>query len=238
LSDGPLLEVRDLNVVRGKRQILCNISLSVGRGEIVALIGPNGSGKSTVLKTVMGLLPRESGQVCLDGQSIEPEPRRMLAAGIRYVPQTNGLFRDLTVLENLRIAATAVGKECSESNVVEQAVSRHPFLTPKLRRMAGTLSGGEQQMLSVICGFLLSPRLLLLDEPSGSLTQEKAKAVLGNVKTVARQGNTATLIVEQHVHEVIAVADRVVVLRRGSVAFDGSATELGTGPELGRRLLF
>jgi len=239
LSEVPLLEVRGLGVARGKRPVLFDVSFSVRTGEIVAVIGSNGSGKSTFFQAVVGLLPYQSGEILLDGRAIEPTPRQMLCAGVAYAPQSNALFRDLTVLENLQIAVAGVPRSpFEEARLIQETIEQYPWLRERRLQHAGALSGGEQQMLAVICALQASPRLLLLDEPCGGLTSAKAKTILDQVVAAARQRGAAAVIIEQRVREILAVADRVVLFRRGTISFSGPPAGLGEAGEIRKRLFF
>lgn len=219
----------------GKKEIVRGVNLDVAGGEIVALIGHNGAGKSTLLKAVFGLLPVWSGRIALDGRSVVvPDPRRLRLAGVAYVPQGNRVFRDLTVQANLDVGGTVLQDRERLRNRIAEVLGLFPALTGRLRRRAGTLSGGEKQMLALACGLLTAPRVLLLDEPSLGLAPPLVQAALAQVRRISEVSRVAVLIVEQKVREVLKIAQRVYVLRNGLVSYSGS-TEALTDPALLRQ---
>ncbi len=225
-EDGCLLSVEALVTGYGKKQVLAGVNLDVNRGEIVALIGHNGAGKSTLLKAVFGLLPVWDGNVFLDGEKLDsPTPRKLLRSGIAYVPQGNRVFTDLTVRENLEMGGVTLPKGHMKEGI-DRAFSLFPALKPRLRQRAGTLSGGEKQMLALANALVLSPRLLLLDEPSLGLAPLLVKEALSHIQHISRDSAASVLIVEQKVGEVLRIADRVYVLRNGAVSFSGSSDSL------------
>jgi len=222
-----LLKVGGLVTGYGKKQILNGVSLEVASGEIVALIGHNGAGKSTLLKAVFGLLRVWSGQVFYDGRALNgATPRELLRSGMAYVPQGNRVFTDLTVGENLEMGGvTLPSKEMLKAGI-ERALTLFPVLRERLRQRAGTLSGGEKQMLALANALIVSPKMLLLDEPSLGLAPPMVAEALGRIQQISRDSNVAVLIVEQKVREVLKVAQRVCVLRMGRVSFAGPSEEL------------
>ena len=225
-EDGCLLSVEALITGYGKKQVLAGVDLDVNRGEIVALIGHNGAGKSTLLKAVFGLLPVWDGNVCLDGKKLDsPTPRKLLRSGVAFVPQGNRVFTDLTVRENLEMGGVTLPKERLKEGV-DRAFSLFPALKPRLRQRAGTLSGGEKQMLALANALIISPRLILLDEPSLGLAPLLVSEALDRIRDICRTQGATALIVEQKVREVLRIADRVCVLRNGAVSFRGSSDSL------------
>lgn len=226
-SSDSLLDVKDLVAGYGKREVVRTVSIEVRVGRIVALIGHNGAGKSTLLKAIFGLIPISSGHVTLDRKVLlSPSPRLLLQAGVAYVPQGNRIFTDLTVQENLEMGGTALANKARIKDGIEQALSLFPALRPKLQQRAGTLSGGEQQMLALSNAVVLSPRLLLLDEPSLGLAPRLVSQALEHVRQVSVESGAAVLIVEQKVREVLKIAHHVFVLRNGQVSFSGHSKEL------------
>ncbi len=225
-SDNAMLQLSELVTGYGKKQVLNGVGLSVPRGEIVALIGHNGAGKSTLLKAVFGLIPIWSGQVQLEGAVLSaPNPRDWLRRGVVYQPQGNRVFTDLTVRENLEIAAMTMPK--SDAKVaVARALESSPGLKERLKQSAGTLSGGEKQMLALANALITSPRVLLLDEPSLGLSPTVMTEAFGTIQEISRDRGVAVVIVEQKVREVLRIASRVCVLRNGKVSFCGMAEEL------------
>jgi len=229
LADGgdTLLDVDSLVSGYGKKQVLGGVSLSVGRGEIVAIIGHNGAGKSTLLKAIFGMIPIWKGKVRYNGQPVGPlQPRGLIRAGISYVPQGNRVFGDLTVRENLDVAGVTLSNGRSRREGVARALSEYPTLKARLTQRAATLSGGEKQMLALAMSLVISPRLILLDEPSLGLAPPLVTDELRRIHTVSQERGVSILIVEQKVREVLKIANRVVVIRAGNVSFSGRAAEL------------
>lgn len=222
-----LLQVQDLIAGYGKKQVLNGVSLNVGLGEIVALIGHNGAGKSTLLKAIFGMIPIWQGQVSLNGMvKLKPTPREMLHSGVAYVPQGNRVFTDLTVKENLEMDGITLSNKELLKEGIERVFTLFPALKPRLKQRAGTLSGGEKQMLALANALILSPKLLLLDEPSLGLAPPLVSEALGRIQQINRDSGMTVLIVEQKVREVLKIAHRVYVLRTGRVSFTGPAEEL------------
>jgi len=211
----------------GKKQILNGVSLDVAPTKIVALIGHNGAGKSTLLKTIFGLIPIWGGRVILDGETLcPPNPRKLLQAGVAYVPQGNRVFTDLTVRENLEIGGETLTSKALLKQGIERALDLFPPLSPRLTQRAGTLSGGEKQMLALSNAIVLSPRLLLLDEPSLGLSPPLVSQALLRIQDISSESGVAVLIVEQKVREVLKIAHHVCVMRNGLVSFFGRTEEL------------
>jgi branched-chain amino acid transport system ATP-binding protein len=226
-ANGKFLEVEDLITGYGKKQVLNGVSLCVRRSEIVALIGHNGAGKSTLIKAVFGLLPIWRGRVTLEGKLLRSQtPRHLLQVGVAYIPQGNRVFTDLTVWENLEVGGIATSNTQSLKEGVERALNVFPGLRKRLRQRAGTLSGGEKQMLALARALVLSPRFLLLDEPSLGLAPPIVSAALARVEQINRESGAAILIVEQKVREVLKIAHEAYVLRNGFVSFAGPAADL------------
>ena len=223
----PLLTVRSLVSGYGHKQVLGGVDIEVEVGEVVAVIGHNGAGKSTLLKAIFGMIPVWSGRVFHNGNQIaNPVPRDWLNRGVAYVPQGNRVFGDLSVRENLDIAATTIRGTPARLEAIARALSQFPLLRGRLRQRAGNLSGGEKQMLALACAWALSPRLLLLDEPSLGLTPPLVAETLSHLQAIAKGNGTSVLIVEQKVREVLTIADRVCVLRNGTGSYWGPARAL------------
>jgi branched-chain amino acid transport system ATP-binding protein len=221
------LGVHGLVTGYGKKQVLNGVSLEVACGEIVALVGHNGAGKSTLLKAVFGLLTIWQGGVSLDGEVLNsPNPRKLLHAGVSYVPQGNRVFTDLTVRENLEIAGITLPNKARLKEGVERALELFPALSPRLRQRAGTLSGGEKQMLALANALVVSPRLLLADEPSLGLAPQLVSGALHHIQELNRNQRVTILIVEQKVREVLKIAQRVYVLRNGQITYGGPTETL------------
>jgi len=221
--------LRIVNLVAGygKKQVLNGISLEVSPGEIVALIGHNGAGKSTLLKAAFGLIPIWGGQLFLDGQEVSlPKPRELLRMGISYMPQGNRVFTDLTVRENLDMGGIILGDKQRLKDGMERVLTTFATLKDRLKQRAGTLSGGEKQMLALGSALILLPKVLLLDEPSLGLAPQLTSEALGRIQQISRDSGVTVLIVEQKVREVLRIAQRVYVLRNGHVSFTGPTEEL------------
>ncbi len=222
-----LLSVKGLEAGYGQKKVLSGISVDVAAGEIVAIVGHNGAGKSTFLRAVFGVLPMWAGTVELDGTSIgTPTPVGLLHAGVAYVPQGNRVFPDLTVRENLEVGCTTLLRGERLAASVERAFTLFPVLAARAEQRAGSLSGGEKQMLALANVLILSPRLLLLDEPSLGLAPPLVAGVLQRIQQMSRDSGAAVLIVEQKIREVLKIASRVYVFRGGTVSFSGPTQSL------------
>jgi branched-chain amino acid transport system ATP-binding protein len=227
----PLLDIAGLDAGYGPAQVLFGVSVSVGSGEVVALLGRNGAGKSTLIKAAMGLVPPRAGRVRFASRDIAGQPCwRIARAGLGYVPEDRRVFPDLTVTENL-----AVGRRPPREGLPEWTDSRlfalfRP-LAPLARRLAGSLSGGEQQMLAIARTLAGNPRAVLLDEPAEGLAPVVLEPLADAILDMARSG-VAVLLAEQNLDFAAAVADRAVLLARGSVAFDGAMSRVLDDPAL------
>jgi ABC-type branched-subunit amino acid transport system ATPase component len=218
----PLLEVNGLTSGYGGSTVIRDVSLSIGRGEALALIGKNGMGKTSLLKTIMGFLPVESGTVTFQGEDVTRLPphakrRRALA----YAPQEQALFQDLTVRENLRLGL--LSDEAFEARLA-QAAEAFPILTKRLGQRAGTLSGGEQKMLIVARGLMAEPLLFMLDEVTEGLQPSVIDRLAQVLVDRRRRDGIALLIVEQHLPFALEIADRYAVLKRGEIIATGPVT--------------
>lgn len=231
--DRDVLRVEGLVTGYAVKQVLDGVDLAVRRRQTVALIGHNGAGKSTLLKAIFGLLPAWSGRILLDGVDVDGiTSRGRMAQGVVYIPQGNRVFGDLTVRENLAIAGVTLRDRGSRTKAAEQVLERFPALGERLDQRAHTLSGGEKQMLALANGLVLSPRLLLVDEPSLGLSPKLVTLTLETIQALARQEGISVLIVEQKVRQALSVADWVVVLRNGSVSFSGPPSNLSNDERL------
>jgi branched-chain amino acid transport system ATP-binding protein len=220
----PMLEIRDLHTYYGHIHALKGISLDVDQGEIVTLIGSNGAGKSTTLKTISGLLHPRQGAVRLNGQTISGRPAHQVAAmGVAQSPEGRRVFPRMTVLENLEMGAFARGKP--DPADLERVFALFPRLKERIHQKAGTMSGGEQQMLAIGRALMAHPTLLLLDEPSMGLSPILVEAIFGVVKDINAQGTTV-LLVEQNALMALAVAHRGYVIQTGQIVLADTAARL------------
>jgi branched-chain amino acid transport system ATP-binding protein len=231
-----MLEVEDLHVYYGEIHALKGVSLRVAQGEIVALLGNNGAGKTTTLKTISGLLKPRQGRVLLEGRPIHQlAPHEIVARGVAQSPEGRKIFNRLTVTENLEM-----GAYLRDDSAVREDMDRVFELFPRLRerrvQVAGTLSGGEQQMLAMGRALMARPRILLLDEPSMGLAPILVEQIFETVADINRQGTTI-LLVEQNAAIALSVAHRGYVLETGSIALTGGAAELSEHPEVQRAYL-
>jgi branched-chain amino acid transport system ATP-binding protein len=231
-----MLEVRGLHVYYGKIHALKGISLQVAQGEIVALLGNNGAGKTTTLKTISGLLRPRGGEVRLEDRVIhELPPHEIVAQGVAHSPEGRKVFNRLTVTENLEMGAYLRG-DAGVREDMERVFALFSRLKERRLQVAGTLSGGEQQMLAIGRALMARPRILLLDEPSMGLAPLLVEQIFETVVDINRQGTTI-LLVEQNAAIALSVAHRAYVLETGSIALEGGAEELSEHPEVQRAYL-
>ncbi|HEY9088510.1 MAG TPA: ABC transporter ATP-binding protein [Anaerolineaceae bacterium] len=221
-----MLKVEDLVVSYGSIEALHGISLNVRPGEIVTLIGANGAGKSTLLRSISGIVPVQKGRIFLDGQDLRKVPaHRIVELGVAHVPEGRGIFANLTVTENLKLA-TWIRKDKSKLDAdYERVFAIFPRLKERKDQLAGTLSGGEQQMLAVGRALMTGGRLLLLDEPSMGLAPVLVQEIMQTIRAINATGTTV-LLVEQNARQALKVANRGYVLETGNLALAGSAEEL------------
>ena len=216
-----ILEVKSISVNYGGIRALTGVSLGVGKGEIVSIIGANGAGKSTMLRTISGLLRPHVGNILLEGKEIVGmPPHRIAAMGISHVPEGRGIFHNLTVIENLALATTTRRKKGDLHADFEEVFHLFPRLAERRKQLAGTLSGGEQQMLALSRGLIMRGKVMLLDEPSMGLAPNLVEMIFRVIGQLNKDGATI-LLVEQNAHKAIRIAHRVYVLKTGTVAFSG-----------------
>ncbi len=221
-----MLEVSGLSADYGSFRALFEISLAVEAGETVAVIGPNGAGKTTLMRVISGMLPPHSGELAFEGRPIAGlSAHRIVELGIAHVPENRRLFPRLTVEENLRMGAYMPAARASFAERLGWAYDHFPRLGERRHQLAGTLSGGEQQMCAIARALMSKPRLLLLDEPSAGLAPLVVQQVFDLVRAIAEEGYTV-LIVEQNVRQVLDLVDRAYLLEVGRIALAGSAAEL------------
>lgn len=227
-----VLDVQDLHVRYGGISAVRGVSLSVGRGEIVALIGANGAGKTTTLRAIMGLVRPASGKVAVFGRNaVGARTHRLAADGVALVPEGRAIFANMTVRENLELGSFTKREATSQKQRLERCLTLFPRLGERLHQEAGTLSGGEQQMLAIARALMGDPKLLLLDEPSLGLAPQLVEQIFESIVAVAKSGVT-TLLVEQNTRLALETAHRAYVLVTGAVALQGNASELRADPRV------
>jgi len=227
-----VLELREVEVAYRNIRALKGISLTVAQGELVTLIGANGAGKSTTLKTISGLLRPKSGTLFYRGQPLERlSPHRIVALGISHCPEGRHLFGRLTVTENLRLGAVQRHDRENVHGDIERIYKLFPILKERSAQLAGTLSGGEQQMLAIGRALMSRPQLLLLDEPSLGLAPILVSVIFDTIRQLKREGATI-LLVEQNARLALDIADRAYVMETGRVTLQGPAMELKHNPQV------
>lgn len=238
IGDAPAVELRDVNFEYGSVQVLFEVSLSVAKGSVVALLGSNGAGKTTILHLISGLLRPSAGEVLIEGEDLA---RRDIGArverGAVLVPEVRGVFPDLTVLENLEVGAYALRRDRGlRSERFEEVLSIFPRLDERRKQHAATLSGGERQMLALAKAFLLHPKTLLIDEFSLGLAPSAVDTLVEAVNAFRGRG-TSMLIVEQSINVASALADHAVIVEKGGVRYAGSMGDLRDDPQLMQAVL-
>jgi branched-chain amino acid transport system ATP-binding protein len=221
-----LLAVEDLDVRYGPSQALFGVSLQVAPGSVTAVLGANGAGKSTLARTISGLVPSAAGRVIFDGTTISGRSTHHIRKlGLTYIPEGRGIFPGLSVIDNLRMAV-AQEKRGERNDAIDRAIGLFPVLGQRRTQRAGSLSGGEQQMLALARALAVPPRLIIADEMSLGLAPIVAESVFRSLEEAAKSGITIVLI-EQFVHRALALADSCVILTRGRVGWSGPANEAG-----------
>jgi branched-chain amino acid transport system ATP-binding protein len=232
-----LLAVENLSVFYGSIQALRGISLRVEAGEVVTLIGGNGAGKSTTLRTISGLLQPKRGTIHFDGHNIQGwPPHRIVQRGLVQVPEGREIFANLTVEENLQIASFTRKDRDGIRRDRDRALDLFPRVRERLRQLAGTLSGGEQQMLAIARALVAQPKLLMLDEPSLGLAPQVVRSIFQVIREINREGTTI-LLVEQNANMALHVANRAYVIEVGEIRMEGPAAELAASDEVRKAYL-
>lgn len=233
----PLLNVSNLSVSYGAIEAIRNCSLRVEQGEIVTLIGGNGAGKSTMLRTISGLLTPKQGTIQFEGKEIQGQPpHRIAQSGLVHVPEGRGIFANLTVEENLQLGAYSRSDHAEIRKDRERALELFPRVSERLKQAAGTLSGGEQQMVAIARAMLSRPRLLMLDEPSLGLAPQIVQTIFQVIREINNSGTTI-LLVEQNAAMALKVAHRAYVIEVGSIEMEGLASELASSDEVRKAYL-
>lgn len=221
-----MLELKNLNVYYGAIHALKNINLKINDGEIVTLIGANGAGKSTTLKAISGLLKPRSGEIILAGKNINSvNAPDVVKLGMAHVPEGRRIFSTMSVFENLEMGAFTRNNKAEIAEDIEKSFALFPILRERKEQMAGTLSGGEQQMLAIARGLMSRPKLLLLDEPSMGLAPIIVNEIFSIIRNINKTGTTV-LLVEQNANMALKLADRAYIIRTGEIEIEGNAKDL------------
>ena len=228
-----MLKVNNIHVSYGKVEIIKQVSFEVNQGEVVVIIGANGAGKTTIMKTVTGLLKPTQGEITFEGQTISRTPaEKIVKLGLAMCPEGRQVFPQHTVYENLVLGGYLIRKDkpMFQKNI-EQMYNLFPILKERSKQVAGTLSGGEQQMLAIARAMMSNPKLLLLDEPSAGLAPIYVKSIFEMIQKLSEQGTTI-LLVEQMANMALKIADRAYVLETGRIALGGTAAEIMNDPKV------
>lgn len=229
------LSLNHVNAYYGDSHVLHDISITLGTGKLLALLGRNGAGKSTTMLTISGLLPKANGEMRLFGECFDfGKPEAIAKSGIRLVPQGRRIFPSLTVEENLKVAAQK--RDIAHPWDIKRVYQLFPQLEPRFKQRAGTLSGGEQQMLAIGRALMGNPNILLLDEPSEGLAPLIVAEVARGIEQIRKEG-LSIILVEQNFNLAMSLADDIVILNTGRVAFHGTADEVKANPELATKHL-
>lgn len=221
-----MLEVKDLEVYYGMIQAIKGVSFQVNEGEVIALIGANGAGKTTILHTITGLLSPKKGSVVFEGKNITKIPaHKIVSLGMAHVPEGRRVFAQLTVFQNLMMGAYTRSDKNEIQQTLKEVYKRFPRLEERKNQMAGTLSGGEQQMLAMGRALMSNPRIILMDEPSMGLSPILVNEIFDIIQSVSASGKTV-LLVEQNAKKALSIADRAYVLETGNIVLDGDAKVL------------
>jgi len=227
-----VLSIEGLNVLYGDIQVLWDVSIRVEQGEVVTILGPNGAGKTTLMKTISGLLRPSGGAILFEGRQLERlPPYRIVEYGVVQVPEARQLFPEMSVAENLDLGAYLPVARRQRAESLESVLELFPILSERRRQLAGTLSGGQQQMLAIGRALMSCPRLLMLDEPSLGLAPVVVEDMFAAITSIHQQG-LSVLLVEQNVHQALGVASRAYVLETGRVNREGSPAELLADPHI------
>ena len=221
-----MLEIKDLEVCYGVIRAIKGISFEVNQGEVIALIGANGAGKTTILHTITGLVPAKSGSILFEGKELTKTPaHKIVSMGMAHVPEGRRIFQQLSVLENLKLGAYTRKDKNEISQSLKMVYERFPRLEERKNQVAGTLSGGEQQMLAMGRALMSKPRIILMDEPSMGLSPLLVTEIFDIIKVISESGTTV-LLVEQNAKKALSIADRGYVLETGRIVLEGNAKDL------------
>ena len=221
-----MLEIKDIEVFYGVIQAIKGISFEVNEGEVIALIGANGAGKTTILHTITGLLSPKKGSVVFEGKDITKVPaHKIVSLGMAHVPEGRRVFAELSVYQNLKMGAYTRKDKAEIARTLEMVYKRFPRLEERKNQLAGTLSGGEQQMLAMGRALMSHPKIIVMDEPSMGLSPILVNEIFDIIQEVSA-GGTTVLLVEQNAKKALSIADRAYVLETGKIVLDGDAKEL------------
>ena len=221
-----LLEIKDLEVNYGVIKAIKGVSFDVKEGEIIALIGANGAGKTTILHTITGLIQAKKGSIVFDGKELtKTPPHKIVSMGMAHVPEGRRIFQQLSVLENLKLGAYTRKDKSEIASTLKMVYERFPRLEERKNQVAGTLSGGEQQMLAMGRALMSKPRIILMDEPSMGLSPLLVSEIFDIIKVINESGTTV-LLVEQNAKKALSIADRAYVLETGKITLSGDAKDL------------
>ena len=221
-----MLEVKNLEVYYGVIQAIKGISFEVNEGEVIALIGANGAGKTTTLQTITGMLQPKAGEIIFEGKDISKIPgHKIVSMGMAHVPEGRRVFANMTVLQNLKMGAFTRSDKNEIDATIEKVYKRFPRLKERQNQTAGTLSGGEQQMLAMGRALMSQPKIILMDEPSMGLSPIFVNEIFDIIKEVSESGTTV-LLVEQNAKKALSIADRAYVLETGRITLEGKASDL------------
>lgn len=233
-----ILEVNDLNVYYGAIHAIKNISFEIKKGEIVTLIGANGAGKTSTLHAVSGLLPLKSGEVSLNGVNITGlEAHKLVTKGMAHVPEGRRIFTELTVLENLEMGAYTRNDKDGIKEDLEKMFVLFPRLAERKKQLAGTMSGGEQQMLAIARALMSKPTILLMDEPSMGLAPLLVQEIFKIIERINKEEGVTILLVEQNAHMALSIANRAYVLETGEIIKEGAGKDLLDDPDIKKAYL-
>ena len=221
-----MLEIKDLEVCYGVISAIKGVSFEVNQGEVIALIGANGAVKTTILHTITGLIPAEKGSILFDGKELTKTPaHKIVSMGMAHVPEGRRVFAQLSVLENLKLGAYTRKNKAEIEESLQMVYDRFPRLEERKNQVAGTLSGGEQQMLAMGRALMSKPRIILMDEPSMGLSPLLVSEIFDIIKVIS-EGGTTVLLVEQNAKKALSIADRAYVLETGNITLSGKASDL------------
>lgn len=233
-----MLELRSINSFYGDVQILFDVSLEIREGEIVTILGSNGAGKTSTIKSICNLLPIGSGEIYYEGQRIDKiPPYKLINLGISLVPEGRRLFPDMSVYDNLRLGGYVLKDKKALSDNLEWVMELFPRLKERSRQLAGTLSGGEQQMCAIARGLMIRPKMIIFDEPSLGLAPVIVDQIFEILTQIVRENHSTILLVEQNAQTALEISDRGYVLENGHIVLEGDSKELLESPEIQKAYL-